>query len=73
MSTVMFVLIEATIALVIMLYMGAVDERMETEIKLAKIDLSRNKSMLEDIEKRISKIETQRLLEEEMRNNVKCE
>lgn len=73
MSTVMFVLIEATIALVIMLYMGAVDERMETEIKLAKTDLARNKSMLEDIEKRISKIETQRLLEEEMRNNVKCE
>lgn len=73
MSTVMFVLIEATIALVIMLYMGTVDERMETEIKLTKTDLSRNKSMLEDIEKRISKIETQRLLEEEMRNNVECE
>ena len=69
MSTVMFVLIEATIALVIMLYMGTVDERMETEIKLAKTDLSRNNSMLEDIEKRISKIETQRLLEEEMRNS----
>lgn len=73
MSTVMFVLIEATIALVIMLYMGTVDERMETEIKLTKTDLARNKSMLEDIEKRISKIETQRLLEEEMRNNVECE
>lgn len=73
MSTVILILIGAIIALVIIMYVGTVNERMETEIRLIKTALSMNKSMLKDIEKRISKIETQRLLEEEMRNNVKCE